>query len=895
MSGRAAVRFGAVVCAIGMLACAAAAAGTATKPAPAEQPILDSSGFWRSYLVFKPPVVRKPGGVEKVALNMKWLERDTPDPPTRWMDRGFDDGGWVRSPLILTVSKYEIDPRSPMIAMECWRGKFRVADPTAGANLSLNISYQGGVIVYLNGKEIARGHVPKAADESAEPLAEDYPAEAAQKPQGRVRKLGPLQVPAAVLNKGVNVLAIEVRRAPYAEKDIAHVKGNPAPTITWGSCSLVGATLSGDGGKGVEPNIARPAGDGTIQVWNSDVHAPDFDLDYGDPNEALGPIRIVAPRNGRGAGKVVVASSRPIAGLAAAPGELRLKGGTAVIPATAVEVRYAQVAGTEYHAARRYVLPPGRFDALLPAAPAEIPLTAKEANDIRRLRPEQIKPVFGAVVPIWVTIHAPADALPGDYEGTLTIRTADARPVVAAMNVKVCPWTAPAPTDFETFMDFIESPDTLAMEYKLDPWSERHWEMIARSLKLLAQAGNKTAYVPLICETNLGNAESMVRWTSKEGGGYACDFTVMDRYLDLVQKYLKPKVVCLAVWDTFLEGGTYNGPDEYMPDDTRKDRKEHEGQGPEVTTVGADGKIGKIMLPLYSDAAAKAAWKPMLEELRLRMKKRGLESAMALGLVSDSRPSKAVVELFKDMLPGVPWVEQAHTRSKDLYGVPIGMEVDVWPPKFPHDPAVPLYGWKQPGVFLHFIRGSMDPYPMTAHRLMAEINIAGSQRGVGRLGGDTWLVLRDNKGQRVERLSGERYPRSYWRNLNIATSFLHYGPDGPVSTERFELACEGVQECEARILIEKALTEPALAARLKPELANRCRKLLEDRTEAMLVGTSCMFLGDHFTSNVANPQWAWCRGPGQAGARWFLSSGWQERTASLYRAAADVAAAVGGR
>ena len=84
----------------------------------------------------------------------------------------------------------------------------------------------------------------------------------------------------------------------------------------------------------------------------------------------------------------------------------------------------------------------------------------------------------------------------------------------------------------------------------------RALQVLAKSLTLLGQIGNKVCYVPLICDTNMGNDESMVRWIKQPDGSYKHDYSVMEKYLDAVEKYQgRPTVVCFQVWDAYLEGG----------------------------------------------------------------------------------------------------------------------------------------------------------------------------------------------------------------------------------------------------------------------------------------------------------------------------------------------------
>ncbi len=55
------------------------------------------------------------------------------------------------------------------------RGRFRVTDLAAAKGLRLNVEYRGGIVVYTNGHEIARGHLP--AKGIPEELAHDCPRE----------------------------------------------------------------------------------------------------------------------------------------------------------------------------------------------------------------------------------------------------------------------------------------------------------------------------------------------------------------------------------------------------------------------------------------------------------------------------------------------------------------------------------------------------------------------------------------------------------------------------------------------------------------------------------------------------------------------------------------------
>jgi len=82
-------------------------------------------------------------------------------------------------------------------------------------------------------------------------------------------------------------------------------------------------------------------------------------------------------------------------------------------------------------------------------------------------------------------------------------------------------------------------------------------------------------------------------------------------------------------------------------------------------------------------------------------------------------------------------------------------------------------------------------------------NITGGQRGIGRMGGDTWPVLKNKRGERGG-FAYTRYPENNWRNLDLHDWFLAPGPDGPVATSRLEALKEGPRSSVA------ALREPAV-------------------------------------------------------------------------------------
>jgi len=628
------------------------------------------------------------------------------------------------------------------------------------------------------------------------------------------------------------------------------------------------------------------------RVYGSDIHDP------ADTGGGGGPpaIAISGTRNGSFSGKVMVSSSQPIQGLKATVGDLRCADAT--IPASRISIRYGVPWDTSIGSHQR----PRGGDILLDSAPAEVP------------------PGRGgkAAVPVWVTVAVPKDTRPGAYTGTLSVKVAGREVAAVPVKLDVQDWTLPDTGAYRTWVELIQSPDTLAAEYGIPLWSDRHWEMIARSMDFIGRTGSRVVHVPLICHTNYGNQQSMVRWIAKGEGRYEYDFSVMDRYLDLAEKHMgKPKIVVFYAWEVYLKP-----PKEEVvvkEDDSKYVRMEKSkkaarwalrGKGPAVTTLDpATGSTGTIYLPPYADPSSKALWQPLWTELRKRMQKRGLGEAMMLGVVSDLRPTREEVTFLKGVSGDLPWASCSHHarwlfRPKDaakgeLYGLAsIGYTAVALDFQYTLNPAKGRsYGWKKPALHGQYWRFSyFNNATHSKLRHEAECNITGNQRGLAHIGADFWFAMKDKRDRRRGTVA-ERYPQSYWHSLNIGGWLLGPGPDGPAGTARLEVFREGLQECEARIAIETALTDDALKAKLGPQLASRAQNVLDERHVAMWKarGAPEADLQHGLVERYRDMYGMWKKWNGEAGNTWFLQSDWQGRTAQLYTVAGEVEKALSAR
>jgi hypothetical protein len=376
-------------------------------------------------------------------------------------------------------------------------------------------------------------------------------------------------------------------------------------------------------------------------------------------------------------------------------------------------------------------------------------------------------------------------------------------------------------------------------------------------------------------QSNQGNPESMVRRVPKEKDRYEYDFSIMDKYLDLAEKHMgKPQIVVFNAWDLYMgaKGGPRTG---YMNRGTAP---------PLVTVVDAAGKTQNVRLPNLTDPASVGLWKPLFDQLREQMKKRGLEQTMNLGMVSDFWASKEEITFLKEVTGGLPWVGAGHSTWKSLYDglAGFGYQSTFFGASFGIGKS--LSGWKGRELTALFERVYLDNHSISAWRFLAERGITGNMRGVGRIGADSWAAVKDKTGRRVARVY-ERYPGGNWGYLNPNCAALAPGPDGPVATMNFEALREGGQECEAVIELEDALTDKAKKERLGEALAKRCEDALNGRRAAMWRSLAQWQSGAKYDFEAIS----WRERGTVTGYTWFLGSGWQERSERLYALAGEVA------
>jgi hypothetical protein len=872
--------------------------GKPAAPAADTAVLLDEDTLWRHFHIMgashyrnnatgkleRATITWAPGGLPWKPVTQALF---SPLPPADWSSPSFDDGAWPRLwwPQPVTVP-YGLVPQ-PFVqmfdtAVVLARGKFEIKNPAQVKACAFSLDYWGGVVVYVNGKEVVRQHLPGTMT-NMEAVAEDYPPEAFFRPDGwalnntdneknrdrlalRVRQLREVKIPTSLLRQGVNVVAIEAHAAPALDPDIVRHKGGSRET-SWPPIGVLRARLT------VSPASAAPtvgkvgtSGPATrsLQVWNRATYDAVTVFDHGDPAEPLRPIVINAARNAAFSGRLMVGADGPMKGLKATVSDLaRLRksssssakrssssnarvenedddedeGGGAKIAASAVRIRCAVPATAD-----KSWVAPDRFDGLLDAIPAEIPAITNQPP-VERFYDRSVArtaAVSRAVAPLWFTVRVPSNAAPGVYEGLVSVVAEGCPPVKVPLQVRVCAWTAPDPRDFleQNFIYYAE--EVLSKYYEVPPWSDKHFELIGKTLAVLAEANSRQVLANLAVDFygKTTNPESLVRWIKQPDGSYTYDFTNFDKYLDTVARTIgKPWPLRLNCWGepSMLWNPTF-----------------YRGYGaPAVSLLDPQtGKLERLEQPKLGSKESLAFWRPVFAEILKKVQARGWLEATTIGLNSSGdKPTPAMVDVAYELWPTGVWSWGSHIAERGA--VFVGTDTNhVMKVRHSENPwaggglggpgsgvgtghALANAGTRvdifrnsprETGIFLCRNQFS-DNSPLTYLRRMGEHAILAGYDGTGDFGANQFPLKRGvggyycpNAGRGTE-----------WHGVSTA-ALLYPGPDGPVASERFEVYREGMVISEARLFVLRAITEK----KLSPELLQRASRYLDERSQGFM-------------------------------------------------------------
>ena len=197
----------------------------------------------------------------------------------------------------------------------------------------------------------------------------------------------------------------------------------------------------------------------------------------------------------------------------------------------------------------------GGYDCRCERGPKHKPILAPDMIDtleVFNMEPQTVRPV-------WVTVDIPSDARPGRYTSEIVVTAKGAGKAVLPLEVEVIDQTLPGYEQWSYHLDLWQHPSAVARALNLEMWSDEHFEALKQQMKLLAEAGQKVITTTLNRDPwgsqTFDDYEDMIIWTKDKQGNWSFDYTVFDRYVEMMMELgIKKQINCYSMlpWNNRL-------------------------------------------------------------------------------------------------------------------------------------------------------------------------------------------------------------------------------------------------------------------------------------------------------------------------------------------------------
>lgn len=250
--------------------------------------------------------------------------------------------------------------------------------------------------------------------------------------------------------------------------------------------------------------------------------------------------RITGVRNEQQSFQVAVAAKSPLTNLSMKVENLISEKGD-TLAAENIKVRYVRYVPVQR--ARSELIWSPRYEDIYDKGVSGFGSPDVVADPLVELREVDV-PAY-RTQPIWLTLQIPTSSAPGTYTGTLRICTDQYGNVPLPIAVKVLSPVLPSPKDYRFFLDLWFNPNAVALANDLELWSEEHWKYIDTYLEDLASRGAKTITTTIVpypwkvdwiagtkrSQTYAGYP-TMVNWYCDSNNQWSFDYSIFDRFVE---------------------------------------------------------------------------------------------------------------------------------------------------------------------------------------------------------------------------------------------------------------------------------------------------------------------------------------------------------------------------
>lgn len=399
------------------------------------------------------------------------------------------------------------------------------------------------------------------------------------------------------------------------------------------------------------------------------------------------------------------------------------------------------------------------------------------------------------VRPVWVTIHVPPTAAPGNYSATFTVHS-NGGDLEFPISLNVQDRTLPPASEWSYHLDLWQHPSAVARYAGVEVWSEAHFEKMKPVMQMLADAGQKVITANLNKDPWNNQCydpyESMILWTKNEDETWSYDYSVFDKWVNFMMDLGIDKMIncySLLPWNNELEY--------------------HDASKDSTITVVADPRTDKF----------RELWAPFLSDFTKHLREKGWLGITNIAM--DERSPETMTEavaLLEEVAPdlGISLADnhksyQNYPMIKDII-VKVNAKVDEKDIEFR----------RQNNLITTYYVCCSDPFPnMFTFSPSAEscysawYSYAAGYDGFLRWAYNSWPE--------------DPVIDSRFRKFPSGDTYFVY-PDGR-SSIRFERLIEGIQDVEKIKILEREFQNEA-----RPESAAKLKELNETVQKFNIIG-----------------------------------------------------------
>ena len=141
--------------------------------------------------------------------------------------------------------------------------------------------------------------------------------------------------------------------------------------------------------------------------------------------------------------------------------------------------------------------------------------------------------------PVWITVNVPVDAPAGIYRSEITVTRGDGwGKVRLPFELEVQDHLLPPASEWHYHLDLWQHPAAVARAEGVELWSDAHFDALRRTMKPLADAGQKVITATLNKDPWNHQCydayDDMILWTLGADGTWSYDYKIFDRWVELM-------------------------------------------------------------------------------------------------------------------------------------------------------------------------------------------------------------------------------------------------------------------------------------------------------------------------------------------------------------------------